>query len=48
MLKKITLVTAFVVSALVSTTGSAFARSPIEVPVAKPPQGLCLPCGICV
>ena len=43
MLKKITLVTLFVVSVAVGATSTVFAHSATKVPLPSTPHGLCLP-----
>jgi hypothetical protein len=43
MLKKIALVTLFVISAAVAATGTVSARSATKAPVPAAPRGLCPP-----
>jgi hypothetical protein len=47
MLKKIALVTLFVVSAAVGVTGTVFAHSATKAPVPSTPQGFSCPGGTC-
>jgi hypothetical protein len=46
MLKKITLVTLFVVSAAVAATGTVLAHAAPKAPVPAAPHGFCFPAGM--
>lgn len=46
MLKKITLVTLFVVSVAAGAASTAFAQSPTKAPLPSTPHGFCWPVGV--